>query len=346
MTRCGGEDAPPCMAGQRCLTHGLWDALGDRISTFLGSVTLQEVLDGIPTAIRQAASPCACRRTPCGVARGMSAGRTYLDWNATAPLRPEARDGLHRGARCRRQSVIAACGRAARARHHRGCARAGCGAGRRQAGGGGVHQRRHGSQQCRAGRGMGHDRPVRHRARLGARAGPRRQGAHRRDAGGARWRGARRMRRSPPMRSPAGSLLSLQMANNETGVIQPVAEVAAAAKAQGFFVHTDAVQAAGRIPVDLRALGVDCPDAVRPQDRRAEGRRRAGHSRARQPSRLHCRRRAGAAAPRGNRKRGGHRRVRCRGRGGAARSCTHAAALPRCATGWKARCVRSRRRPS
>ena len=36
------------MAGQRCLTHGLWDALGDRISTFLGSVTLQEVLDGIP----------------------------------------------------------------------------------------------------------------------------------------------------------------------------------------------------------------------------------------------------------------------------------------------------------
>lgn len=48
MTRCRGEDAPPCMAGQRCLTHGLWDALGDRISTFLGSVTLQEVLDGIP----------------------------------------------------------------------------------------------------------------------------------------------------------------------------------------------------------------------------------------------------------------------------------------------------------
>jgi hypothetical protein len=36
------------MIGQRCLTHGLWDALGDRIATFLGSVTLQEVLDGIP----------------------------------------------------------------------------------------------------------------------------------------------------------------------------------------------------------------------------------------------------------------------------------------------------------
>src|SRR4029077_3506980 len=30
MTRCGGEAAKPCMAGQRCLTHGLWDALGEQ----------------------------------------------------------------------------------------------------------------------------------------------------------------------------------------------------------------------------------------------------------------------------------------------------------------------------
>ena len=48
MTRCGGETAKPCMPGQRCLTHGLWDALGDQIAAFLDSVTLQEVLDGIP----------------------------------------------------------------------------------------------------------------------------------------------------------------------------------------------------------------------------------------------------------------------------------------------------------
>jgi Rrf2 family iron-sulfur cluster assembly transcriptional regulator len=50
MTRCGGEVAKPCMPGQRCLTHGLWDALGEQISTFLGSVSLQEVIDGIPLA--------------------------------------------------------------------------------------------------------------------------------------------------------------------------------------------------------------------------------------------------------------------------------------------------------
>jgi DNA-binding IscR family transcriptional regulator len=48
MTRCGGEAAKPCMAGQRCLTHGLWDALGEQIAAFLESVTLQEVIDGIP----------------------------------------------------------------------------------------------------------------------------------------------------------------------------------------------------------------------------------------------------------------------------------------------------------
>ena len=50
MTRCGGEAAKPCMPGQRCLTHGLWDALGEQIAAFLESVTLQEVIDGIPVA--------------------------------------------------------------------------------------------------------------------------------------------------------------------------------------------------------------------------------------------------------------------------------------------------------
>lgn len=53
------------------------------------------------------------------------------------------------------------------------------------------------------------------------------------------------------------TLLSIQIANNETGVLQPVAEIAAAAREHGFATHTDAVQAAGRIRVDFRALGVD-----------------------------------------------------------------------------------------
>jgi Rrf2 family iron-sulfur cluster assembly transcriptional regulator len=50
MTRCHGEEATPCVAGQRCLTHGLWDALGEQISAFLESISLADVIDGIPTA--------------------------------------------------------------------------------------------------------------------------------------------------------------------------------------------------------------------------------------------------------------------------------------------------------
>jgi cysteine desulfurase len=53
------------------------------------------------------------------------------------------------------------------------------------------------------------------------------------------------------------ALIALQLANNETGVIQDVAAVAAFAREHGLFVHTDAVQAPGRIPVDFASLGVD-----------------------------------------------------------------------------------------
>lgn len=53
------------------------------------------------------------------------------------------------------------------------------------------------------------------------------------------------------------ALVSLMLANNETGTIQPVAAVAALARSFGALVHTDAIQAAGRIPIDIGALGVD-----------------------------------------------------------------------------------------
>ena len=55
----------------------------------------------------------------------------------------------------------------------------------------------------------------------------------------------------------ARPLVSVMLANNETGVIQPVAEIARLAHQAGAIVHTDAIQAAGRIPVDIAALGVD-----------------------------------------------------------------------------------------
>ena len=52
-------------------------------------------------------------------------------------------------------------------------------------------------------------------------------------------------------------LVSLMLANNETGIVQPVAEAGAIVHAAGGLIHVDAVQAAGRIPCDITALGAD-----------------------------------------------------------------------------------------
>jgi cysteine desulfurase len=52
-------------------------------------------------------------------------------------------------------------------------------------------------------------------------------------------------------------LVSVMLAQNETGVVHPVAEIAELAHARGALVHVDAVQAAGKIAVDARALGPD-----------------------------------------------------------------------------------------
>jgi cysteine desulfurase len=57
--------------------------------------------------------------------------------------------------------------------------------------------------------------------------------------------------------SSGRALVSVQLANNETGVVQPVARLAELARARGIAVHTDAVQAAGRMEVDFAALGVN-----------------------------------------------------------------------------------------
>jgi cysteine desulfurase len=53
------------------------------------------------------------------------------------------------------------------------------------------------------------------------------------------------------------ALVSVMLAQNETGVIQPIAAIAAKARARGALVHTDAAQAVGKIGVRVRELGVD-----------------------------------------------------------------------------------------
>ncbi len=53
------------------------------------------------------------------------------------------------------------------------------------------------------------------------------------------------------------ALVSVMAANNEIGVLQPIQQAAAIAHAKGAWFHTDAVQAAGRVPFDVDALDVD-----------------------------------------------------------------------------------------
>jgi cysteine desulfurase len=64
-----------------------------------------------------------------------------------------------------------------------------------------------------------------------------------------------RLREMPASGPPA--LVSVMLANNETGAIQPIAEVAEIVHAAGSLLHVDAIQALGRIPFDINALNAD-----------------------------------------------------------------------------------------
>jgi len=56
---------------------------------------------------------------------------------------------------------------------------------------------------------------------------------------------------------PGRAVVAIHHANNESGVIQPIAEAAALVRAAGGWLHVDAIQSAGKIPVDMRALDAD-----------------------------------------------------------------------------------------
>jgi cysteine desulfurase len=56
---------------------------------------------------------------------------------------------------------------------------------------------------------------------------------------------------------PDTAIVSVMWANNETGVLFPVPEIAAICRAKGVLCHTDAVQVAGKLPLDVKAAGVD-----------------------------------------------------------------------------------------
>lgn len=56
---------------------------------------------------------------------------------------------------------------------------------------------------------------------------------------------------------PDTILISVMMANNEVGTINPVSEIGSLARSKGILFHTDAVQAAGHIPIDVQAMNID-----------------------------------------------------------------------------------------
>ena len=64
-------------------------------------------------------------------------------------------------------------------------------------------------------------------------------------------------RTSQPLNSSTSQLVSIMWANNETGVLFPIEKIAEICKAHGAILHTDAVQVAGKIPVDVKKIPVD-----------------------------------------------------------------------------------------
>jgi cysteine desulfurase len=57
--------------------------------------------------------------------------------------------------------------------------------------------------------------------------------------------------------TPETTLISIMHSNNEIGTIQPIQEIGRIAQEHNIYFHTDAVQAAGKVPIDTRALGID-----------------------------------------------------------------------------------------
>lgn len=192
----------------------------------------------------------------------MTTERTYLDWNATAPLLPEARAAIERALDVHgNPSSVHAEGRRARAVVETAREQVAALVGARPSE---VVFTSGATEACATvlaapwtvilAAGIEHDAVLRpteassgKQITLGVGADGRvdlpELAAHANAAGAEHGAG--------------GALVALQLANNETGVLQPLSDAAAAAHAAGARIFTDAAQAAGRIPVDFAALDAD-----------------------------------------------------------------------------------------
>jgi cysteine desulfurase len=193
------------------------------------------------------------------------AERSYFDWNATAPLRPEARAALERAlALPGNPSSVHAEGRAARAMVEEAREQVAAFAGARPAD---VFFTSSGTEANMLALTPAIDTAAERRPRtrlllsavehVSVRAG----GRFARDEieelpVDAEGRLDLAVLTEAVAKTPR-ALVSLMVANNETGVIEPVAEAAGIVHAAGGLLHVDAVQAAGRVACDIGALGAD-----------------------------------------------------------------------------------------
>jgi cysteine desulfurase len=179
---------------------------------------------------------------------------TYLDWNATAPLRPEAQAAVAAAlAECGNPSSVHRRGRAARTRVERAREAVAALIGAPADGivfvSGGTEANH--LALCGSGRERILVSAVEHSSVLQAVPDAERIAV---DANGIVDPESLERQLAA---DPRPAIVSVMLANNETGVIQPVAELARVAHAHGALLHCDAVQAAGKLSLNVVELGAD-----------------------------------------------------------------------------------------
>jgi cysteine desulfurase len=179
---------------------------------------------------------------------------SYLDWNATAPLRPEAQAAIAAElAQCGNASSVHRWGRAARQRVERAREAVAALIGAPSDGivfvSGGTEANH--LALCGSGRKRVLVSAVEHGSVLQAVPD-----AERIEVDGNGVVDPAAIERCLAA-DPCPAVVSVMLANNETGIVQPIAELARVAHSHGALFHCDAVQAAGKIPLDAAALGVD-----------------------------------------------------------------------------------------
>jgi cysteine desulfurase len=184
----------------------------------------------------------------------MNRRETYLDWNATAPLRPEAASAVAAAlARCGNPSSVHRWGRAARqtVEHAREAVAALIGAAPEAVVfvSGGTEANH--LALIGAGRARVLVSVVEHGSVLEAVPG-----AERIAVDGDGIVDLARLGQQLAA-DPRPAIVSVMLANNETGIVQPAAEIARVARAHGALFHCDAVQAAGKIPLAASDIGAD-----------------------------------------------------------------------------------------